>query len=136
MDCNSLCIFSGPKVETVTHGTLYKFALLKKYIIRSSWEIGHNSFLENPISIRLVALEGGQRGLPQVTILDLGDPNLHRYNRFKIEILKARKRITQIKKIETPSNQNWMDDLKNAIEANINSFIYSMEVDIDGMETY
>jgi len=29
-----------------------------------------------------------------------------------------------------------MDDLNNAIEAKINSFIYSMEADIDGMEPY
>ena len=123
--------FSGLKVATVTLGTLYKFALLKQPIIRSSWEIGHNSFLENPISIRLVALEGGHRQLPQVTIPDLGDLNFQRYNRFKIEVLKARKIMTRIKKIETPSNQNWMDNLKNPIEAKINSFVYSMEAYID-----
>ena len=58
----------------MTRGTSYKFSLLKKYIIRSSWEIEHNSFLENPISIRLVALERGRRVLPQVAISDLGDP--------------------------------------------------------------
>jgi len=29
-----------------------------------------------------------------------------------------------------------MDDLKNAIEAKINSFIYSMEDDIDDMKEY
>ena len=44
--------------------------------------------------------------------------------------------MTRIRKIETPSNQNWMDDLKNAIEAKINSFIYSMEDDIDDMKEY
>ena len=44
--------------------------------------------------------------------------------------------MTRIKKIETPSNQNWMDDLKNTIEAKINSFIYAMEADIDCMEEY
>jgi len=48
----------------MTHGTSYKLALPKKYIIRSTWEIGHNYLLENPISIRLVALERGRRGLP------------------------------------------------------------------------
>jgi len=29
-----------------------------------------------------------------------------------------------------------MDDLENVIEAKINSFIYAMEVDIDGIEEY
>ena len=33
--------------------------------------------------------------------------------------------MTQIKKIETPSNKNWMEDLKNVIEANINSLYVS-----------
>ena len=40
--------------------------------------------------------------------------------------------MTQIKKIETPSKQNWMDDLKNVIETKINSFICAMEANIDG----
>ena len=44
--------------------------------------------------------------------------------------------MTRIKKIETPSNQNLMDDLKNVINAKINSFIYAMEVYIDGMKEY
>jgi len=35
--------------------------------------------------------------------------------------------MTPIKKIETPSKKNWRDDLKNAIEAKINGFIYGME---------
>lgn len=43
--------------------------------------------------------------------------------------------MTQIKKIETPNKQNWMDELKNVIEAKINSFIYAMEANNDGMET-
>lgn len=42
--------------------------------------------------------------------------------------------MTRIKKLETPSKQNWMDDLNNAIEAKINSFICAMEANIDGME--
>ena len=42
--------------------------------------------------------------------------------------------MNRIKKIETPSNQNWMDELKNAIEAKINSFIHSMEADIDDVK--
>ena len=33
----------------MTHGTSYKFSLLERYIIRSSWEIVHNSSLENPL---------------------------------------------------------------------------------------
>jgi len=49
--------FSDPKVKTLTRGISYKFALLKRYITRSSWEIVHNSFLENPILIILVPLE-------------------------------------------------------------------------------
>ena len=44
--------------------------------------------------------------------------------------------MTQIKKIETPSKKNWMDDLKNAIEAKINSFICAMEANIDGTKAY
>jgi len=35
--------------------------------------------------------------------------------------------MTQNKKIETPSKKNCMDDLKNVIEATINSCICSME---------
>ena len=42
--------------------------------------------------------------------------------------------MTQIKKIETPSKKNWMEDLKNAIEAKINGFIYDLEANIDGIE--
>ena len=66
--------FLDLKVETLTCGTSYKFALLKKCIIRSSWEIGHNDFLEKPMLIRLVSLERGLRGLSQFAISDLGDP--------------------------------------------------------------
>jgi len=60
-------------VETMTHGTSYKFTPLKKGIIRSSWEIGHNAFLENPILIRLVALGRGLKGIPCFLISKLGD---------------------------------------------------------------
>ena len=42
--------------------------------------------------------------------------------------------MTQIKKIETPSQQNWMDDLKKLIKTKINSFICAMEANIDGRE--
>jgi len=42
--------------------------------------------------------------------------------------------MIRIKKIETPSKQNWMDDLKDAIEATLNSFICAMKANIDGME--
>jgi len=42
--------------------------------------------------------------------------------------------MTQIKKIETRNKQNWMDDLNNAIEAKINSFICAMEANINCRE--
>ena len=35
-------LFVGQKVENITRGTSYNFALLKKYIRRSSWEVRHN----------------------------------------------------------------------------------------------
>ena len=41
--------------------------------------------------------------------------------------------MTQIKKIEKLSNQNWIDDLKNAKEAKINSFIYE-SLDLQDLE--
>jgi len=81
-----------------------------------------------------MGLEIQLRGLLQQEILDLGDLKLQRYNRFKIELLKARKGMTRIKKIETPSKKIWRDDLKNLIEAKINGFIYGMKANIDGIE--
>ena len=66
----------------MTRGTSYKFTLLERFIIRSSWEIMHNSFLENPICIRLVALEREQRGIPQVAISELKDPKVQNYSHF------------------------------------------------------
>ena len=75
----------------MTRGTSYKLALLERSIIRSSWEIVHNSFLENPIWIRLVALERGCRGLLQVTILELNDPKLQGYIIFNIKLLQSEK---------------------------------------------
>ena len=39
-----------------------------------------------------MGLEGGLRGLPKDTILDLGDMKLHRYNRFNIELLEGKKK--------------------------------------------
>ena len=84
MDCSFLYIFSEPKVETVTRGTSYKFAPLNYSIIRSLWEIWHNSSLENPIWIRVVALERGRRELLQVAISKLDDPELQRYIRLNI----------------------------------------------------
>ena len=82
----------------MTRGTSYKFALLKRSIIRSSWEIVHNSFLENPIWIRLVALERGHRGLPQVAISELDDPKLQRYIKGNIELLQSEKRCVDFLK--------------------------------------
>jgi len=60
-------------------------------MIRSLWEIWHNSSLENPILIRIVGLERGLIGLLQDTILELGDMKLQSYSRFKIELIKSRK---------------------------------------------
>lgn len=105
------------KVKIVTRGTSYKFNLLKQYIIGSSWEIGNKYFLENPFLIKLVASETRHRGILQFAISNLGYRKFQRYNRFKISLLKERKRMTQIKKIETPNKKNWMDDLNYAIEA-------------------
>ena len=90
-----MCIFSVPKVETVTCGTSYKFALLERSIIRSSWEIVHNSFLENQLWIRLVALERGHRGLLQVTNSELDDWKVQRYIRGNIELLQSEKRCVE-----------------------------------------
>jgi len=67
---------SGPKVDTVTCGIPYNFAPLNQSIIETSWEIWHNSFLKNPILIRIVVLEGGLRELPQEEFSELGDPKL------------------------------------------------------------
>ena len=76
----------------MTRGTSYKFSPLKRSIIRPMWTIWHNSSLENPIGVRLVALERGHRGLPQVTISELDDPKLQRYIRGNIELLQSEER--------------------------------------------
>jgi len=76
----------------VTRGTSYKFALLKSSIIRSLWEIWHNSSLENPIRVRLVALERGHRGKPPVAISELDVLQVQRYIRGNIELLQRKKR--------------------------------------------
>ena len=68
------------------------FALLNHSIIRPSREIGPNSFLKNPILIRLVRLERGLRGLWQDEIPNPGDSKLHRYKRFNIELLEGKKK--------------------------------------------
>ena len=73
-----------------------------------------------------MGLEIRLKGLPQDKISNLGDPKFQRYSRFNIELLKVRKRMTRIKKIETPSKKNWMDDLKNVIEAKINILYVSL----------
>jgi len=61
-------------------------------IIKSSWEIGHNSFLKNPILIRHVGLEIWLRGIPQDEILVHRDPKLYGYNTFNIELLEGKKK--------------------------------------------
>jgi len=43
--------------------------------------------------------------------------------------------MTRIKKIKTPSKKNWMDDLKNAIDATINGFIYGMEANTNSIKS-
>ena len=98
--------FLDPKVETVTRGTSYKFALLERSIIRSSWEIVHNSFLENLIWIRLVALERRYRGLLQIAISELKYLKVQSYNRFKIELLKSRK--SKMRKFDGKDPVNWI----------------------------
>ena len=81
-----MCVLDS-KVETVARGTSYKFALLNQSKSKSLWEISHNSSLENPIWLRLVALERGRRRLLQVAISELDDPKLQRYIRFNIRLL-------------------------------------------------
>ena len=76
----------------MTRGTSYKFALLERSIIRSLWEIWHNSSFENPIGVRLVELERGHRGLPQVAISKLDVLKVQRYIRCNIELLQRKKR--------------------------------------------
>jgi len=90
----------------LTRGTSYKFALLERSIIRSSWEIVHNSFLENPIWIRLVALERGHRGLLQVEILELKYLELQSYSCFKIKVIKSRK--IKMRRFDGKDPVNWI----------------------------
>ena len=82
----------------MTRGTSYKFALLKSSIIRSLWEIWHNSSLENPIGVRLVALERGHRGILWVVNLELDLPKLQRYIRGNIDLLQSEKRCVDFLK--------------------------------------
>ena len=39
-----------------------------------------------------MGLERELRGIPRDKILDPGDPKLHRYNKFKIELLEGKKK--------------------------------------------
>ena len=63
-------------------------------------------FLENPISIRLEALERGNKGLLQVAISKLEDPKLQSYSCFKIELLKSRK--SKMNKFDGKDPVNWI----------------------------
>ena len=90
----------------MTHGTSYKFALLERYIIKSSWEIVHNSFLENLNSIILVALERGHRELLQLIIAELEKLKLQSYSHFNIELLKSRK--GDMRKFDGKDPGNWI----------------------------
>ena len=102
----SYIYFAITKVKTMARGTSYKFALLKRYIMRSLWDIWYNSSLENPIGIRLVALERGHRGLLQVTYLELDDWKVQSYGHFKIELLKSRK--GDMRKFDGKDPVNWI----------------------------
>jgi len=62
--------------------------------------------LENPIWVRLVALETGHRGLLQVTISKLKDPKVQSYSRFKVELLKSRK--SKMRKFDGKDPVNWI----------------------------
>ena len=57
--------------------------------------------MENLILIRLAGFERGLRRIPQDEISDPGDPELHRYNEFNIELIEGKKsmhsRITAIR---------------------------------------
>ena len=66
----------------------------------------HNSSLENPIWIRLVALERGHKRLLQVTILELGELKLQSYSHFKIKLLKSRK--GNMRKFDGKDPVNWI----------------------------
>ena len=90
----------------MTRGISYKFALMERSIIRSSWEIVHNSFLENPIWIRLVALERGHRGLLYFKISELEDLKVQSYSRFKVERLQSRK--SKMRKFDGKDPVNWI----------------------------
>jgi len=68
------------------------------------------SFLENPILIRLVALERGHRGLLQITISELEELKLQIYSHFNIELLKARKGDTR--KFDGKDLVNWIRQMK------------------------
>jgi len=74
----------GLKVNTLTRGTSYKFILLNQSIIRSAWEIWHNTSLVNPILIRLAGLERELRGISKDEMLGLGDYKSQRYNRLNM----------------------------------------------------
>ena len=104
-------------VEKLTRGTSYNFTLLERSIIRSSWEIVHNFFLENPIWIRLVALERGHRGLLQVAISELKDLKVQSYSRFKIELLKSIK--SKMRKFDGKDPVNWILQMEQYFDLHV-----------------
>jgi len=53
-----------------------------------------------------VALERGWIGLLKITILYLGDPKLHSYSHFKIDLLKSRK--GDMRKFDGKDPVNWI----------------------------
>ena len=77
-----------------------------KLVFRSLWEIWHKSSLENPIGVRLVALERGHRGRLHVTISELNDLKVQSYSRFMIELLKSRK--NKMRKFDGKDSVTWI----------------------------
>jgi len=55
-----------------------------------------------------MGLERGFRGLPQDEISDLGDPKLHRYNRFNIKLLEG--------KTKYAFKDHWSKDHKSTVK--------------------
>ena len=64
------------------------------------------TILHNLNSIKLVALERGNRGLLQIIISELDDLKLQRYIRFKIELLKSKK--GDMRKFDGRDSVNWI----------------------------
>ena len=72
--------------------------------------------MKNPILIRPTGLERGLIGLPDGAISDLGDPKLHRYNRFNIEFLEGKKNMhSRIIAVRTTNQQSRVSMLQQGM---------------------